>query len=127
MVNNTFITKLPDFLEIQRSSFCWFLLKGLSYELNSLSPIIDVNVKRVKLKLYPQEFVLKPGRTTPICAKQNDSTYGVRIFLPAEVIYCDTESKYPTKKKPSRRHKRKSFYWSDSINDFYRKLYCKWM
>nr|BBA19019.1 DNA-directed RNA polymerase beta subunit [Heterosigma akashiwo] len=98
MVNNTFITKLPDFLEIQRSSFCWFLLKGLSYELNSLSPIIDVNVKRVKLKLYPQEFVLKPGRTTPICAKQNDSTYGVRIFLPAEVIYCDTESKYPTKK-----------------------------
>ena len=72
MVNNTFITKLPDFLEIQRSSFCWFLLKGLSYELNSLSPIIDVNVKRVKLKLYPQEFVLKPGRTTPICAKQND-------------------------------------------------------
>ena len=33
MQKKAFLTTLPDFVEIQRASFCWFLEKGLSEEL----------------------------------------------------------------------------------------------
>ena len=36
---STFI--LPDLVEIQRASFCWFLEEGLAEEIKSFSPITD--------------------------------------------------------------------------------------
>ena len=39
MDNKAFVTTLPDFVEIQRASFCWFLSKGLSEELENFSSI----------------------------------------------------------------------------------------
>ena len=36
---------LPDLIEIQRSSFRWFLEEGLIEELNSFSPITDYTGK----------------------------------------------------------------------------------
>ena len=36
---STFI--LPDLVEIQRASFCWFLEEGLAEEIKSFSPIVD--------------------------------------------------------------------------------------
>ena len=38
-------TLLPDLIEIQRSSFRWFLEEGLIDELNSFSPIADYTEK----------------------------------------------------------------------------------
>jgi DNA-directed RNA polymerase subunit beta len=32
---------LPDLVEIQRASFCWFLEEGLAEEIKSFSPITD--------------------------------------------------------------------------------------
>ena len=32
---------LPDLVEVQRASFCWFLEEGLAEEINSFSPITD--------------------------------------------------------------------------------------
>ena len=42
MSKKAFLTTLPDFIEIQRASFCWFLSKGLSEELENFSSIKDV-------------------------------------------------------------------------------------
>jgi DNA-directed RNA polymerase subunit beta len=41
MNKKAFLTTLPDFVEIQRASFCWFLSKGLSEELEKFSSITD--------------------------------------------------------------------------------------
>jgi len=43
MNKQAFLTTLPDFVEIQRASFCWFLLKGLSEELAKFSSITDLS------------------------------------------------------------------------------------
>ena len=42
MNKKAFLTTLPDFLEIQRASFCWFLNKGLTEELEKFSAISDL-------------------------------------------------------------------------------------
>lgn len=36
-----YITALPDFLEMQRVSFCWFIAQGLNEELMMFSRIHD--------------------------------------------------------------------------------------
>jgi len=36
-----YITTLPDFIEMQRVSFCWFLSQGLTDELSNFSSILD--------------------------------------------------------------------------------------
>ena len=55
MNKKAFLTTLPDFVEIQRASFCWFLSKGLSEELEKFSSITDL-YKFVELNsslIYP--------------------------------------------------------------------------
>jgi hypothetical protein len=39
MNNKLFVTNIPNFLEIQYSSFCWFLIYGLSNELSLLGSL----------------------------------------------------------------------------------------
>ena len=39
MKENIYTSNLPDLLEIQRSSFCWFLSEGLAYELTKFPSI----------------------------------------------------------------------------------------
>ena len=36
-----YITTLPDFIEMQRLSFSWFISQGLSEELSHFSSILD--------------------------------------------------------------------------------------
>ncbi len=36
-----YTTALPDFIEMQRVSFCWFIAQGLNEELNTFSRIYD--------------------------------------------------------------------------------------
>ena len=35
--HKTYITTLPDFIQIQKTSFCWFISQGLSEELENFS------------------------------------------------------------------------------------------
>ena len=37
-----YITTLPDFIEMQRVSFCWFLSYGLTNELLNFSSVFDL-------------------------------------------------------------------------------------
>ena len=49
---------LPDLIEIQRSSFRWFLEEGLIEELNSFSPITDYTGK-FELHFIGENYQLK--------------------------------------------------------------------
>ena len=40
-LNYNYINTLPDFLAMQRISFCWFISKGLTQELSLFSRIHD--------------------------------------------------------------------------------------
>ena len=54
-------THLPDLVEVQRSSFKWFLEKGLIEELNSFSPITDYTGK-LELHFIGDQYRLKHPR-----------------------------------------------------------------
>ena len=58
MTNKYFPTNLPNFLEIQRSSFYWFLIYGLSDQLSLFPSIIDLNTE-IEVRFYVNEFVFK--------------------------------------------------------------------
>lgn len=86
MKSKLFTTHLPNFLEIQFSSFFWFLLYGLSYQLNSFPSIVDSG-KNLEVRIYTNEFVLKRKKDlTSFECKQNNMTYGISIFVPIHII-----------------------------------------
>ena len=51
---STFI--LPDLVEIQRASFCWFLEEGLAEEIKSFSPITNYT-GTLELHLWEDHFL----------------------------------------------------------------------
>jgi DNA-directed RNA polymerase beta subunit len=53
---STFI--LPDLVEIQRASFCWFLEEGLAEEIKSFSPITDYT-GNLELHFFGDQYKLK--------------------------------------------------------------------
>jgi DNA-directed RNA polymerase subunit beta len=59
-MNNLTFNLLPDLIEIQHSSFRWFLEEGLIEELNSFSPISDYTGK---LELHFSRPGLQTQRT----------------------------------------------------------------
>ena len=58
MKNNFFIPSLPNLLEIQYSSFYWFLIYGISNELSLFPSIFNFN-SDLEIRVYQNEFILK--------------------------------------------------------------------
>jgi DNA-directed RNA polymerase subunit beta len=88
MTNLTY-NLLPDLIEIQRSSFRWFLEEGLIEELNSFSPITDYTGK-FELHFMGENYRLKEPKYSMDEAKRRDSTYNVQVYVPTRLI--DKES-----------------------------------
>ncbi|BAY44755.1 DNA-directed RNA polymerase, beta subunit RpoB [Scytonema sp. HK-05] len=80
---------LPDLIEIQRSSFRWFLEEGLIEELNSFSPITDYTGK-LELHFLGQNYKLKEPKYNVDEAKRRDSTYAVQMYVPTRLINKET-------------------------------------
>jgi DNA-directed RNA polymerase subunit beta len=80
---------LPDLIEIQRSSFRWFLEEGLIEELNSFSPITDYTGK-LELHFLGQNYKLKEPKYSVDEAKRRDSTYAVQMYVPTRLINKET-------------------------------------
>ena len=80
---------LPDLIEIQRSSFRWFLEEGLIEELNSFSPITDYTGK-LELHFLGQNFKLKRPKYSVDEAKRRDSSYAVQMYVPTRLINKET-------------------------------------
>ena len=88
-MSNLTYNLLPDLIEIQRSSFRWFLEEGLIEELNSFSPITDYTGK-FELHFMGENYRLKEPKYSMEEAKRRDSTYNVQVYVPTRLI--DKES-----------------------------------
>ena len=92
MTNQTYDTPvfvLPDLVEIQRSSFRWFLEEGLIEELDSFSPITDYTGK-LELHFLGKDYKLKSPKYDVDEAKRRDSTYAVQMYVPTRLINKET-------------------------------------
>ena len=77
---------LPNLLETQRISFCWFLELGFLQELENFSIIRDY-LDELELNLSSKHYKLVPPRYTLAEAKRRDTTYSVRIYTVAQLRY----------------------------------------
>ncbi|MDA0265839.1 MAG: DNA-directed RNA polymerase subunit beta [Cyanobacteria bacterium] len=80
---------LPDLVEIQRSSFRWFLEAGLIEELDGFSPITDYTGK-LELHFLGKEYKLKSPKYDVDEAKRRDATYAVQMYVPTRLINKET-------------------------------------
>ena len=91
MNKKAFLTTLPDFVEIQRASFCWFLSKGLSEELEKFSSITDfANI--IELNFFGQEYKIRKPKYDINESKRRDGTYAVRIYVPMSITVFNNET-----------------------------------
>ena len=87
--NLTANSLLPDLIEIQHSSFRWFLEEGLIEELNSFSPITDYTGK-LELHFLGKDYKLKEPKYNVDEAKRRDASYSVQMFVPTRLINKET-------------------------------------
>ena len=76
---------LPDLVEVQRASFCWFLEEGLAEEINSFSPITDYT-GNLELHLFGDQYKLKYPKYSVLESKRRDATYSVQVYVPARLV-----------------------------------------
>ena len=76
---------LPNLLEIQRASYCWFLEKGLIQELETYSIIQDY-LGELELNFATKYYKIKAPTYTLEETKRKDLTYSVKIFVRADLV-----------------------------------------
>ena len=82
MMNYT--TALPDFIEMQRVSFCWFISQGLTEELNTFSRIYDFS-QNIEYVLFGQEYHLVKPIYNIVRAKKYTANYSAQLVIPIEI------------------------------------------
>ena len=82
MMNYT--TALPDFIEMQRVSFCWFIAQGLNEELTSFSRIYDFS-QNTEYILFGQEYSLVKPIYNIVRAKKYTANYSAQLLIPLEI------------------------------------------
>jgi DNA-directed RNA polymerase subunit beta len=85
MIKNVHRTHLPELLEIQRASFCWFLSEGLAIELNKFSNVLNLN-KNLELRVYGNEYKLKKPKLSIAQAKEKTVTHSLQLYVSIEFI-----------------------------------------
>jgi len=78
------ITTFPDLLEIQRTSFCWFIGDGLLEELRNFTKVVE-NITGTEYLLQMEEFILIRPRYGILKAKKYDADYVIKLNIPLEV------------------------------------------
>ena len=89
--NNVYRFLLPNLLEIQRASYCWFLEKGLVQELDHFSTIKDY-LGELELNFATKFYLVKQPKYSLNEARRLDITYSVRIFINAKLNYSNVVS-----------------------------------
>ena len=78
-----YIKTLPDFLTMQRVSFCWFLSQGLSEELKLFSQILDFS-QNTEYILYGEEYKLLRSPCNLTIARKYNGNYRAKLIIPIE-------------------------------------------
>lgn len=82
--NMNYINALPDFLTMQRISFCWFITQGLSEELALFSRIQDFSQSTEYIMFGEEYSLIKPHYSLLIARKYNGN-YRAQLVIPIEV------------------------------------------
>ena len=79
-----YINALPDFLAMQRVSFCWFITKGLNEELTLFSKIYDFSQNTEYVMFGDEYSLIKPPYSLSI-ARKYSGNYRAQLVIPIEV------------------------------------------
>lgn len=82
--NMNYINALPDFLAMQRISFCWFITQGLTEELALFSRIQDFSQNTDYIMFGEEYSLIKPSYNLLIARKYNGN-YRAQLVIPIEV------------------------------------------
>ena len=82
--NFNYITTLPDFIEMQRVSFCWFLSYGLTDELLNFSSVFDFSGS-IQYLFFGQEYKLIKPIYSMLSAKRYTKNYVTQLLMPIEI------------------------------------------
>tara|TARA_B110000046_G_scaffold7796_2_gene8050 strand:+ start:1822 stop:5070 length:3249 start_codon:yes stop_codon:yes gene_type:complete len=85
---NVYKYLLPNLLETQRISFCWFLEFGFLQELENFSAIRDY-LDELELNLSAKYYKIRQPKYNLAEAKRRDTTYSVRIYTLAQLNYLN--------------------------------------
>ena len=79
-----YITALPDFIAMQRISFCWFITQGLNEELSLFSRIHDFS-QNTEYILFGEEYSLIKSPCSLVIARKYSGNYRAQLVIPIEV------------------------------------------
>src|SRR6478672_3814837 len=79
-----YINSLPDFLAMQRISFCWFITQGLTEELALFSRIQYFNQNTEWITFAEEYSLIKPSYSLLI-ARKYSGNYRAQLVIPTEV------------------------------------------
>ena len=79
-----YITALPDFMEIQRISFSWFISQGICDELSRFSSTFDFS-STVETLVFGQEYTLTRPIHNSLEAKKDGKSYVTKLQVLVEV------------------------------------------
>lgn len=79
-----YINFLPDFLAMQRISFCWFLTQGLTEELALFSRINDFS-QSTEYIMFGEEYTLIKPPYSLLVARKYSGNYRAQLVIPIEV------------------------------------------
>ena len=82
--NMNYINALPDFLTMQRISFCWFITQGLTEELALFSKIHDFS-QNTEYIMFGEEYNLIKPQYNVLIAKKYSGNYRAQLVIPVEV------------------------------------------
>ena len=82
--NMNYINALPDFLTMQRISFCWFITQGLNEELALFSRIHDFS-QSIEYIMFGDEYNLIKPPYNLLIARKYSGNYRAQLVIPIEV------------------------------------------
>jgi DNA-directed RNA polymerase subunit beta len=82
--NMNYINALPDFLTMQRISFCWFITQGLNEELALFSRIYDFS-QNTEYIMFGEEYNLIKPPYNLLIAQKYSGNYRAQLVIPIEV------------------------------------------
>jgi hypothetical protein len=82
--NMNYINALPDFLSMQRISFCWFMTQGLNEELAFFSRIHDFS-QNTEYIMFGEEYGLIKPPYSLVVARKYSGNYRAQLVIPIEV------------------------------------------
>ena len=82
--NINYINSLPDFLTMQRISFCWFITQGLNQELVLFSRLHDFS-QNTDYIMFGEEYSLIKPPYNLLIARKYSGNYRAQLIIPIEV------------------------------------------